>query len=166
MRKRVIRIIYTLQKISNLINISKCSTDKGKVFCPCCNKKILQTEFTKHVSKCHKFHKEGTFIKLPEVCANQPLPYMTFTNHKNKLERPFMFYTDTESTLKKTDDGKKIHEHIVNSCCFYFVCTFDTSRNELFTYEGTNCLKEMTQKMFELSELCINEMKHNEKKWL
>ena len=88
---------------------------------------------------------------------------MKFTNHKNKLERPFMFYADTESTLKKTDDDKKIHEHIVNSCCFYFVCTFASSRNELFTYEGEHCLKEMTEKMFELSEICIKEMKHNEK---
>ena len=86
---------------------------------------------------------------------------MEFTNHKNKLERPFMFYADTESTLKKTDDDKKIHEHIVNSCCFYFVCTFDSSRNKLYTYEGENCLKEMTQKMFDIAEKCIKEMMIN-----
>ena len=86
---------------------------------------------------------------------------MKFENHKNKLERPFMFYADTESTLKKTADDKKIHEHIVNSCCFYFVCTFDSSRNELFTFEGTSCLKDMTTKMFELCELRVKEMKQN-----
>ena len=41
------------------------------------------------------------------------------------------------------------------------MCTFDSSRNELFTFEGTDCLKQMTQKMFELSEACVAEMKQN-----
>ena len=86
---------------------------------------------------------------------------MKFENHKNKLIRPFMFYADTETTLTKTDDNQKIHEHIINSCCFYFVCTFDSSRNEFFTYEGADCLKLTTQKMFELSEACVEEMKQN-----
>ena len=86
---------------------------------------------------------------------------MKFENHKNKLERPFIIYADTEATLKKTNDDKKIHEHIVNSCCFYLVCTFDSSRNELFTFEGENCLKDMTSKMMEMADECVKEMKQN-----
>ena len=72
-----------------------------------------------------------------------------------------MIYADCESTLVKTNDEKKIHEHKVNSCCFYFVCTFDSSRNELFTYVGEDCLKEMTEKLFDIADKCITEMKEN-----
>ena len=88
---------------------------------------------------------------------------MKFENHKNKLERPFIIYADTEATLKKTDDDKKIHKHIINSCCFCFVCTFDSSRNKLFTYEGENCLKDMTSKMMEIADSCVKEMMINKK---
>ena len=88
---------------------------------------------------------------------------MKFENHKNKIVRPFMIYADCESTLVKTTDEKKIHEHKVNSCCFYFVCTFDSSRNELFTYVGDDCLKEMTEKLFDVADKCIKEMKENKK---
>ena len=42
---------------------------------------------------------------------------MKFKNYKNKLERPFIVYADTECTLVKTNDPNKIHEHVVNSCC-------------------------------------------------
>lgn len=112
---------------------------------------------TEHIPKCYKLQfKENAFVKLPE-----PNTYMKFENHKNKLIRPFMFYADTETTLSRLDDNQKIHEHIINSCCFYFVCAFDSSRNELFTYEGSDCLKLMTQKMFELSEACVEKMKQN-----
>ena len=86
---------------------------------------------------------------------------MEFENHKNKLDRPFIIYADTESTLKETDDDKKVHEHIINSCCVYFVCTFDSSRNELFTYEGENCLKDITSKLMAVAEKCVKETKVN-----
>jgi hypothetical protein len=39
---------------------------------------------------------EGSLIKLPEEGS-----FMEFTNHKNKLERPFIVYADCESTLER-----------------------------------------------------------------
>jgi hypothetical protein len=145
-----------IKHLSRLINFNFNGKTTAKQLCPYCEKACDEC-LTTHIKTCYKIQfKEGALLKLPE-----PDTYMKFENHKNKLMRPFMFYADTESTLKKTDDDKKIHEHIINSCCFYFVCTFDSSRNELFTFEGSNCLKDMTQKMFELSELCISEMKVN-----
>ena len=147
-----------IKHLSRFINLNYNGKATGQNFCPFCEKQCDECLIS-HIPKCYKLQfQEGALVRLPE-----PGKYMNFENHKNKLERPFMFYADTESTLKKTDDDKKIHEHIVNSCCFYFVCTFDSSRNKLFTYEGENCLTEMTQNMFDLSELCVKEMKHNER---
>ena len=65
---------------------------------------------------------------------------MKFKNHKNKLERPFIVYADTECTLEKTTDKHKIHKHVVNSCCFYFVCTYDNSKNRLWYSTDKDCI--------------------------
>ena len=46
------------------------------------------------------------------------------------LERPFIVYADTECSLIKTDDPNKVARHVVNSACFYFVCTYDHSKTE------------------------------------
>ena len=78
------------------------------------------------MAQCFKFAKEGTIIKLPEPNDKGKIPSMKFTNFKNKLERPYIVYDDMESTLVKTDHKKNIHEHVPNSCCFYFVCTYDS----------------------------------------
>ena len=88
---------------------------------------------------------------------------MKFENYKNKLVRPFIIYADTESTLAPTTDEHKINKHIINSCCFYFVCTFDSSRNELFTFEGDNCVLDMISKLYEISDDCIAEMQQTHK---
>ena len=69
-----------IKKIENFINLSTHSCDKGKRYCPNCNKKIKEADFTKHVSKCLKFHKDGTFIKLPE-CVGKCKLCMSFKSH-------------------------------------------------------------------------------------
>jgi hypothetical protein len=75
-------------------------------------------EYSKHLKSCYQFCKEGSFLKLPDAGS-----VMKFKNHKNKLERPFIVYADTECTLEKVYDrtGKpdknQMHRHIVNSCC-------------------------------------------------
>ncbi len=60
------------------------------------------------------------------------------------LERPYIVYADCESTLEKVniklgDNTQLLHKHKVNSCCFNFVCTFDSSKNTLETFEGETC---------------------------
>ena len=106
---------------------------------------------------------EGSLIKLPEEGST-----MKFKNHKNKLERPYIVYADCESTLEKVDKQvcghtELLHKHKINSCCYYFVCTYDSSKNKLKTFEGDNCIEDMVIELKELSDECIEEMQKNEK---
>ena len=41
------------------------------------------------------------------------------------------------------------------------MCTFDSSRNELKTFEGPDCVKEMIVGVHKKSQECIQEMKKN-----
>ena len=100
--------------------------------CPFCEKLICCDDFEKsHIKDCHrKATEEGALIVLPEKGS-----VMEFKNHKNMLERPYMFICDLESTLLKnktvnlnkkgeTANTQIIHEHRPNSCCYYFMCTY------------------------------------------
>jgi hypothetical protein len=84
---------------------------------------------------------------------------MKFKNHKNKLERPFALYADVECSLMKTGHNEKMHKHKPNTCSFLFECTFDNSRNEYFKFQGKDCIVEMINKMREIADKCILEMK-------
>ena len=88
------------------------------------------------------------------------------------IERPYMFICDLESTLLKneivkldkkgiTANTQIIHEHRPNSCCYYFMCTFDSSKNELKTFEGLDCVKKMIIDMYNKNLECLGEMKVN-----
>ena len=155
--------IKHIQRLLNLNSYTK--PDKHKEFCPYCNKNVCADDFfNNHLKDCYKRASgEGSLIKLPEQGST-----MKFKNHKNKLERPYIVYADCESTLEKLDvnsDKKSqlLHKHTVNSCCFYFVCTFDSSKNMLKTFEGDNCIEDMVVELADLSNTCIEEMKQNEK---
>lgn len=144
-----------IKHISRFLNLSKQVGDNHKMFCPICQKSVDMETWKSHISSCYKFGLNGTLIKLPE--ANT---FMEFNNYKNKIERPFMIYADTECTLAKTKNNSNIiHEHHINSCCFYFVCTFDNSRNKLETFVGENCLEEMITEMKQYAKECIEEMR-------
>ena len=88
---------------------------------------------------------------------------MKFKNHKHKLARPFYVTADCECTLIKTNNSKKPHKHVVNSCGYYFVNTSDSSKNYLKRFNGSDCLREMIASLLELSGKCIQEMRKNEK---
>jgi len=128
-------------------------------------------KFNEHLKICFNDNLEDNIVKLPE-----PGSKMKFKNFKNKLERPFIVYADCEATLKKikktiqaqSDENSDelistelINKHIVNSCCYYFVCTFDSSRNRLRTFYGKNCLVDMLKELIKLSLDCIDEMRKN-----
>ena len=66
-----------------------------------------------------------------------------FTNHKNKIVRPFVVYADMECTLRANNDTKKICYHKPNTCAYRFVCTFDESRNFSKSFKGASCVKDM-----------------------
>ena len=82
-----------------LSNLHHQGCDADKTYCPMCQGKIKLCEYSKHLSFCYKFCKEGPSLKLPPENS-----YRKVKNYKNKLGRPFIVYADTECTLVKTDD--------------------------------------------------------------
>ena len=88
---------------------------------------------------------------------------MEFKNYKNMLERPFTVYADLECSLCPTGNVEKIARHEANSACFYFVCTFDTTRNILWSHVGTDCIEKMIIELSRIADKCIEEMQQNER---
>ena len=78
------------------------------------------------------------------------------------LKIHYIVYADMESTFVKTTHDKNIHEHVPNSCCFYFVCTYDDTQNVLWEDVSINCVENMIKELNKLSYKCIDKMKHNE----
>ena len=118
--------------------------DKGKKFCPVCQGKVPLEEWHTHISKCCEFCKNSTLLKLPA-----PGSRMKFKNYKNMLERPFLVFADLESILKRqqqqqqTREGEELNSrkvalHKPCAAAFYFVCTFDSSRNFYWEAVGDN----------------------------
>ena len=147
-----------IKHLERFFNLNRIVSHKDEHYCPYCEKQC-DDNMSDHIKKCYKLQfNDGALLKLPP-----PNSYMQFENHKNKLTRPFIVYADCESTLIPNDHKNKINKHKVNSCCCYFVCTFDSSRNELFTFVGDNCLKEMSDMLFNLADKCVDEMKVNQR---
>ena len=148
-----------IKHIGRLFHIHTHSHDTGKEFCPYCHGHVDTQEFRKHLSDCNKRCEiAGSLLKLPTEGS-----VMKFKNFKNKLQRPFIVYADTECTLVKTNDPNKIHEHVVNSCCFHFVCSYDSSKNKLWHSTDPDCFIQMVQELYKLGEWTIEEMRKNEK---
>jgi len=145
-----------IKHIDRLFNLHHHIQDKDKRFCPICTNKVNISEYGSHVSQCYKFAKNSTLLELSPG-------EMKFTKHKNKLERPFIVYADLEGTLIKIVDIEKLAMHKANSACFYFVCTFDNSRNRLWYNIGEDCVYQMIIELNKLAEECIAEMKENKR---
>jgi hypothetical protein len=67
---------------------------------------------------------------------------MKFKNYKNTLQRPYIVYADFEASIIPNDDDIKVAKHVPNSAMFYFVCTYDNSKNRLYTFEGADCVSK------------------------
>ncbi len=91
---------------------------------------------------------------------------MKFKNYKDTMERPFMVYADWECSLLKTHEEGKTHRHKANSCGFYFLCTFDDTRNKYYEFKGDDCTTEMILKLKEIAKDCIAEMRKNTEMYL
>ena len=61
------------------------SKSVGTKLCPLCRKNIDEKEYRNHLSKCYKFGKDGSLLRLPDEGVT-----MKLANFKNKLERPFI----------------------------------------------------------------------------
>jgi len=147
-----------IKHISRLLNLTTHIEDKDKRYCPYCNTKVQCHKFDNHIATCYKIQKEGSILKLPP-----PGSFMSFKNHKNQIKRPFIVYADCECRLDKTTDPNKIQEHNVNSCCYYFVTSFDDTRNHIKTFVGDTCMRELLPALLDLAYSCIDEMQNNER---
>ena len=136
-----------IKHLERFFNTHTCSQLTGTKICPFCQKNVKEKEHKTHLAQCFKFAKEGTIIKLPEPNDKGKIPSMKFTNFKNKLERPYIVYADMESTLVKTDHKKNIHEHVPNSCSFYFVCIYDSTQNVFWNDVSINCVENMIKEL-------------------
>jgi hypothetical protein len=145
-----------IKNISHLLHLSRRQGDADKRFCPYCSKTYHHTKFDEHIKNCYNQNFEDRIANLPPKGS-----FMKFKNHRNKLERPFMIYADCEASNKKTKRKNCLSKHVVNSCCYYFVCTFDSSRNKLRTFVGKHCVFEMVKELVQVAKDCIDEMKTN-----
>ena len=57
----------------------------------------------------------------------------------------------------------KIARHEPNSASCYFVCTFDSSRNKLYTFEGRDCVINTIEQLRLLGARCVKEQQKNER---
>ena len=55
-----------------------------------------------------------------------------------------------------------MHKHVVNSCCYYFVCTYDSSKNKMWYSTDPGCIEQMVMSLYQLSQECILEMRKNQ----
>ena len=53
-------------------------------------------------------------------------------NAKDFFEKSYIVYADFECSLCPSNDVDKIAYHKPNSACFYFVCTYDNTKNKLW----------------------------------
>ena len=161
-----------IKHVSRLFNLSSTKKDTDN-YCPYCNKCFHSFDFSQHINTCYKIQfNEGSLIKLPQPPTNKKerdKTIMKFYNYKNKLERPFVVYMDCEASLIPMEirdnekNTKLLNKHVINSCCFYFVCSFDSSRNKLYDFRGSNCLSDMIKQLYEIANECIEEMRENKR---
>jgi hypothetical protein len=87
---------------------------------------------------------------------------MKFENYKNMIERPYYVTCDTECCPCDNEHEKRVSIHKPNSCCSYFVCTHDNTKNELKEFVGEDCIVEMLKYLHKKAEECIEEMENVE----
>jgi hypothetical protein len=146
-----------IKDISRVLHLCKRSRDTDKRYCPYCNQKYHHAKFDEHLKHCFNTNFEDRIANLPPKGS-----VMKFKNHRNKLERPYIIYADCEASLVKTRRRNCLHKHVVNSCCYYFVCTYDSSRNRMRTFVGNDCVYEMMKELNILAKECVEAMKANQ----
>jgi hypothetical protein len=56
----------------------------------------------------------------------------------------------------------RIARHEPNSACIYLVCTYDNSKNRLWTYVGEDCIVQMILELNRMAEEITKDMRKNE----
>ena len=124
-----------IKNIAKLFKLCYTRKDPSK-YCHFCNACVKCKDIREHVKESYKNkYRDGSILKLPTGKT-----FMKFKNFKNKLKRPFYAVLDCEACLvhqhvaNSKANTNKLDKHVSNSCCFNFICTFDSSRNQLYTF--------------------------------
>ena len=148
-----------IKKLEALMNTTKNSQYKDRHFCPWCNKVMQKDEiYEEHLMRKHYDCHNNCNLVLPPAQES-----MKFRNFKNMLERPFIVTCDFECSLIKTEMSDKIARHEPNSAAAYFVCTFDSSRNKYYKFEGRDCVLNLIEQLRLLASRCVEEQRKNER---
>ncbi len=152
-----------IKKLDRMLHTTTTTYYKYRKCCPFCNTtvKCCDQTFEEHLLTKHYSTTNNCNLEMPEEG-----PSMRFKNYKDTMERPFMVYADWECSLLKTHEEGKTHRHKANSCGFYFLCTFDASRNKYYEFKGDDCTTEMILKLKEIAKDCIAEMRKNTEMYL
>ena len=126
-------------------------THNPKEFCPYCmhgyDKRYLKTdekkaEFEEHKKECFKYG--GVKTVLP----NQDNKYLKFGEISKQLEHSHCMYADLESTVRKVDDKKSVHE--ISGYNLRIVSRYFPTRTYKAT--GADAGAKFVKKIEELSE--------------
>ena len=147
-----------IKKLESLLHTVSCSYYKDRRHCPICKKAIGRDEiFEDHMMQKHVNCHNNCNLELPP-----PGSTMKFKSHKNMLERPVIVYADFECSLIPTVMSDKIAQHAPNSAATYFVCTFDSTRNKYYKFEGADCVQNMIEQLRLLAARCVKEQQETQ----
>ena len=106
---------------------------------------------------------------------------MSFTRHAQTLERPWTVYADFESTICQPCEpanelgsgAASSHEPMpearrnalrkANSACAYLVCSYDSSKNQLWYAIGDDCVLQLLRWLMKTCKMVIADMRKNER---
>ena len=93
-----------IKKLERMLHTCTTGYYKDRKFCPFCSKTVSCCEETleEHMLAKHFSTSNNCNLELPDEGSS-----MSFQNHKDKMERPFLVYADWECSLIKThEEGK------------------------------------------------------------
>lgn len=127
--------------------VTKCKRNKKYICDRCLHYFSTESRLNEHIVQCNQMNK--CKITLPE----EQNRWLSFSNHKNKIEVPFIIYADIESLLstKVNDDEAEcsssapkgaIQKHIANSIGYYFHARIEPDLSHYGKFFGPNCISD------------------------
>lgn len=158
MHNDMIRTHYAwIKNLSALIQgqVTKCKRNKKYICARCLHYFSTEYLLNKHIEQCNQMN--NCKITLPE----EQNRWLSFINHKNKIEVPFIIYADIESLLSPTvnsDDAEcsssapkgAVQKHIANSIGYYFHARIDPDLSHYGSFFGPNCIPDFINQLKKL----------------
>ncbi|XP_041675515.1 uncharacterized protein LOC121530461 [Drosophila eugracilis] len=134
--------------IKRLCGSQHSKSHAGKYFCDNCLQFYTTTNTTHNKLECGK------------VASYYPEPNTTtsFNGYHKKLSPPVVIYADIEAVLENyeiclnnpaTSATTKVQKHSACAVSFYIAHKYDPTLNELWTYEGEDCIKQFCKTLKE-----------------